>query len=126
MDKICRRCRNVYPLTSDYFYSNGFTPNGVRKWKPTCKDCESQERKEGFDTILLEHFGKLCCQVCGYDKHKRVLECHHLVSEDKEYTIATMRTSRRSPDILKKELSKCVLLCANCHREAHLGLLDLT
>lgn len=125
MEKTCRKCKETFSLTPEHFYSNGFTPNGLQKWKPTCKSCEAQERREGFDAILLDHFGKFCCQVCGYDKHKRVLECHHLISEEKEYTIAKMRTSRRNSDILRKELSKCALLCANCHREVHLGLLKL-
>ena len=123
MDKTCRSCKRKYPLTSAYFYSNGFTPSGARKWKPTCKDCENTERKSGLDDILLEHFGEIKCSNCGYDKHKSVIDCHHVDPSEKEYSVAKFRSSRRNIDVMRKELAKCILLCANCHRETHLGLI---
>lgn len=30
----------------------------------------------------------------------------------------------KSWDLISKELQKCILLCSNCHRELHAGLID--
>ena len=32
---------------------------------------------------------------------------------------------RTSSDKVKEELDKCILVCANCHREIHTGILDI-
>jgi len=68
------------------------------------------------------------CENCGYSKCDKALEFHHVNEKDKKFNI-----SRRSSKNLKKgwtefieEINKCVLLCANCHREAHYGFLDVT
>ncbi|MEE3350582.1 MAG: hypothetical protein VZR09_11175 [Candidatus Gastranaerophilaceae bacterium] len=57
------------------------------------------------------------CEICGYDKCITALEFHHLNPDEKEFGIGTN-------DILsfeknKKEVDKCILVCANCHREIH-------
>jgi len=57
------------------------------------------------------------CVMCGYDKHYGALEFHHLDSGDKDVNWTKLRL--RSWDKITAELDKCVLLCANCHREEH-------
>lgn len=47
----------------------------------------------------------------------QALDFHHVASELKEHEIAGMKN--RSFERLKPELDKCILLCANCHREFH-------
>jgi len=123
--KQCRRCLEVFPLTKEYFYSNGYTPNGTQKWKPTCKHCESIERKDLFDAIVSEVFPKLSCVVCRYDRCTKAIEFHHLNPKEKEFNISKMSCTRINKDNLILELKKCIPLCANCHREFHNGLLNL-
>ena len=57
------------------------------------------------------------CAICGYDKTLAALEVHHRDPQEKDFVIsATLNWDRIVP-----ELDKCVLLCANCHREVHDG-----
>jgi len=58
--------------------------------------------------------GKKCIK-CG-EKNIHVLEFHH-DNKEKENSISQILDSRWS--LLKKEVSKCVLLCCNCHAEFH-------
>jgi hypothetical protein len=83
-----------------------------------CKEC----RKEAVLDIrrrnkirLVEYKGGKC-EICGYDKCIDALEFHHLDPNEKEFGIAG---DTRSLEKLKKEADKCVLICANCHRELH-------
>lgn len=59
-----------------------------------------------------------CCQICGYDKCLSALEFHHIDASEKElppsYAIFRMKW-----ETVVKELKKCILVCANCHREIH-------
>lgn len=73
----------------------------------------------------IEYMGGSCC-VCGYDRCAAALEFHHRDATTKDFGISSKDTTR-SWDAITAELDKCVLLCANCHREAHQKLLtDLT
>lgn len=57
------------------------------------------------------------CVKCGYDKCSNALEFHH-VDDRKEFGISK-KGYTKSWKKIKNELKKCVLLCANCHREEH-------
>ena len=63
------------------------------------------------------------CQICGYNKCIAALEFHHVNPEEKEITFSG--NTNRSWEITRKEIQKCTLLCANCHREAHNGFIDM-
>ena len=63
------------------------------------------------------------CQICGYCKYQGALDLHHAYGKksfgigDKGYT--------RSWAKIREEISKCVLVCANCHREIGAGFIKL-
>src|SRR5512138_792082 len=61
------------------------------------------------------------CQSCGYDRCLEALEFHHLDDKEKDFSISN-RGYTRSWARVKSEIGKCVLLCANCHRELHARL----
>lgn len=65
------------------------------------------------------------CQVCGYNKSQNALEFHHINPSEKDFSIRDITVSPKKWDNIKEELSKCILLCANCHREVHEGLTKL-
>ncbi|HDZ76896.1 MAG TPA: hypothetical protein ENH41_02285 [Candidatus Omnitrophica bacterium] len=58
------------------------------------------------------------CEVCGYDRCIDALEFHHNDSFSKDFSISE-KGYTRSWTKVKEELNKCMLLCANCHREVH-------
>ena len=57
------------------------------------------------------------CEICGYDKCINALDFHHLNPNEKDFGISNYMVL--SFDKLKKEVDKCILVCANCHREIH-------
>lgn len=59
------------------------------------------------------------CEICGYSKCIQALEFHHLNPEEKDFNISS---SSKSLNELKKEIDKCILVCANCHREIHANI----
>lgn len=61
------------------------------------------------------------CTVCG-ESEPWVLDMHHLDPEEKEANPAQSATLKT----FLKEADKCVLLCSNCHRKVHAGVLRIT
>jgi len=64
------------------------------------------------------------CIICGYDKCPNALDFHHINPAQKDFSLS-VRGLTRSWDKIRKEISKCVLVCANCHREIHAGITQL-
>lgn len=87
---------------------------------------DSENKKRNYERIksyrqetkrkAVEYLGGKCV-VCGYDKCIWALDFHHRESEKKEFTIS--KYTNHGWNIMKLELDKCDLLCANCHRETH-------
>jgi hypothetical protein len=61
------------------------------------------------------------CYGCDLAFTPQVFEFHHLDARDKDFGIATEGITRPWEKIVA-ELEKCVMLCANCHREVHAGV----
>ena len=64
------------------------------------------------------------CQICGYDKCITALEFHHINPNEKDINFSD--NVNRSWITTRNEIQKCILVCANCHREIHAGLIDNT
>lgn len=56
------------------------------------------------------------CKFCSYSKCSAALEWHH-PSDDKLVDPSALLI--KSWEAYIRETSKCILLCANCHREEH-------
>ena len=63
------------------------------------------------------------CQFCGYNRCAGALEFHHLDPKGKGFGLGASGLTR-SWEKTKKELGKCILICSNCHKEIHAGLLQ--
>ena len=91
-----------------------------------CKKCAIeavQKRRDLIKEKAIEYKHGKCC-ICGYSKCKDALEFHHIDPNTKEFGIGE-KGYTRSWEKVKNELDKCVLLCSNCHREVHAGLINL-
>jgi 5-methylcytosine-specific restriction endonuclease McrA len=64
------------------------------------------------------------CMVCGYNKCTDALEFHHRNPNIKEFSLSLDKLTRSWMRV-EQELKKCILLCANCHREYHAGITQL-
>lgn len=76
-----------------------------------------QKRRKAVREMAIKYKGAKCSR-CGYDKCQEALEFHHLDSNGKDFGISD-KGHTRSWNTIMKELDKCILLCANCHREIH-------
>tara|TARA_R110000824_G_scaffold242992_2_gene431633 strand:- start:94 stop:324 length:231 start_codon:yes stop_codon:yes gene_type:complete len=66
----------------------------------------------------IKLLGGKCCG-CGYNKCASALEFHHTDPSKKEFIIGSCKYGRSK---MLEEAKKCILLCANCHREFHANL----
>lgn len=64
------------------------------------------------------------CIICGYSKCTRALQFHHLDPKKKKFGISGKGMHSKVSET-KKELSKCVLLCANCHAEVEAKMIAI-
>lgn len=110
--KICPKCgksffpkkyghtrRYCFECVPDGIYSNGASMRRlIKKW-------------------ALDYKGSHC-ELCGYNKCTDALEFHHLDPDQKDFSISD-RDIKLDWGKIKNELDKCILICANCHRELH-------
>ena len=80
-------------------------------------------RRATIRTMSLSYKGGMC-RICGYDRCARALSFHHRDPRKKDFGLAAKGLTR-SWEKTKRELDKCILLCANCHMEVHDGVTQL-
>ena len=106
-------------ITKEGFYKESWlSPKAYERYQHSSKKainkCNARlaaVRRELLDKIKLEKG----CKECGYKEHPVALDFDHINPETKEFTIGTCYTSV-SLKRLHKEIKKCQILCANCHR----------
>jgi hypothetical protein len=117
--KYCSTCGSKL----SYNNKSGFCKNcKPPKTKPTKKDNRKRskvilEHRRRRKRDLVEYKGG-ACEICGYDKCIRALEFHHKNGDDKKYALSKLGNTR-SWETDREEVDKCILVCANCHREIH-------
>lgn len=108
---------NIYILTYIYLLTKkeltlSTNSEAVKKW-----------RKDTKERMILAMGA--CCVICGYSKCYEALEFHHIDPTKKDIKVSSFRANPVSWTNICNELQKCVLLCANCHREVHYNLVNL-
>jgi len=112
--KECPKCKVTKDRKIGFYQTKGKSI----KVSGYCKSCileSNADRRREVKQQAINYLGGECSN-CGYNKCNAALEFHHLDPNEKDINYLNNRMSFTK---LKSELDKCVLLCANCHREHH-------
>lgn len=121
--KTCKDCGESLPLSQ--FYKHSKMADGHLNH---CKDCKADYqrlRANANRKIVRQVLEESYCEECGIDDI-RVLEFDHIDPSKKIDAVGNMVAKGRNQKELIDELSKCRVLCANCHRihtfeQQHIG-----
>lgn len=115
--KKCAKCKEL--KNTNEFYKQKTHKYGVMSYCKNCFNRNVQNRWVERKKQAINDMGG-CCKDCGLklkDSHYSVFEFHHINPSEKDSDWSKLRL--KSKTAIQKELSKCVLLCANCHRIRH-------
>lgn len=104
--RLCRPCKREYDRE---YHANRSSDAKARKMKL------QDERLNLLKGFILEYLLDNPCVVCS-EPDPVVLEFDHIVREEKSRNISDMIRSGCSVETLRKEIAKCQVLCANCHK----------
>jgi hypothetical protein len=124
----CRECGNKQQLAyrarcieAGLCVDCGVTPH--RPNRRTCQECEAKRKpnrktiRQTYKASAVAYLGG-ACKDCGLTSEwLDVYDFHHRDPHEKELTLG--RAFRKDWELLKSELDKCDLICANCHRIRH-------
>ncbi len=116
--KQCSVCKEVLSKTKEFFYVD---KEGCSSQCKKCHQKKCKKRLRNYKQECVDYKGGKCI-VCNYNRSIDALDFHHLDPSKKEFDISKSSKSFKN---LKEELNKCVILCSNCHRELHAGLITL-
>ena len=114
--KICTKCGKEKPI-EEFGWRN--KAKGTRR--ADCKECHSNYVKTQYHKrkdFIRDLKSQCSCAKCG-ETRGYVLDYHHINPEEKDGTIARLVSNNANEEKIKQEIAKCVVLCANCHREFH-------
>lgn len=121
MLKFCMTC-NKHKEDKEFYSRGGNRANELTASCRSCLNALTLERQKQRKQKAIQYKGGKC-QLCGYNKYDGALEFHHIDPTQKDFAISSSHSSHSSSFArMKPELDKCVLLCANCHREIHAKL----
>ena len=65
------------------------------------------------------------CEICGYKKNLAAIDFHHSDQSKKEMVLDGRKLSNSTMNSILLEFEKCVVMCANCHREHHNPIMEI-
>ena len=135
--KICSTCKAEKERTA--FNKNKAKKDGLSN---TCRECSNKTSKDHYNKNKKDYIKRARirsneqvrlnkinvskikeeghCLHCE-EEEKACLDYHHL--RDKDKSISRMVHTGICWERIKREIDKCILVCANCHRKIHAGLI---
>ncbi len=111
--KHCPRCKLWKGTT--YFYKN--SKGCLFTYCIKCQQITTMIQQREFKQACVNYKGNKCFK-CKKTYPLPCYDFHHINPAEKDFTISSIKT-KKLYDHIKKELDKCHLLCANCHRIEH-------
>lgn len=131
MEKVCRKCKEKKPL--DQFNRNKAQRDGLQT---SCRGCDNKRAKNYYQANreklivqinerALQRIFELRCRVLQYLSTHPCVDCGNddLVTLEfdhvrgkKEDSVKRMVNDGVSWHLIEKEIAKCEVRCANCHR----------
>lgn len=127
--KLCTACNKELEVSN--FRTNKTKKDGLQSH---CIDCKKAYNKVHYiknkktyidkakvhnDKVVLwykEIKSNLVCSNCP-ENHPACLHFHHKDPKEKDFTIGcNVKLGKKK---IKEEMSKCIVLCANCHAKLH-------
>ena len=123
--KKCKKCGEEKSL-------NEFRKNG-KYVRHVCKYCEKfqerQRKRIKVDKIrqaLNDKKVELGCCICSWNQFPFALDLHHIDPDEKSFAVSVMLRSDGNSVTYKRlqnEIEKCCVVCSNCHRGLHAGII---
>lgn len=111
----CKTCKLIKSLNE---FANAGIINGKRYYRHLCVNCYSKSKQPLKDKIRESYFKikqSEKCENCG-ENDFRVLDFDHKDPKTKSFNVSDGIRRGYSFDKIKREIKKCRVLCANCHR----------
>lgn len=133
--KTCCRCETEKSTTE--FYKRSRAKDGLSS---ACKTCLSKDytetrnkRKDHYIAVAKRNRDRLTAMwhdwkreqgcACCNETEPVCLELHHLDPNEKEFALSNSHT--RSWKSMMEEAKKGVVVCSNCHKKIHAGLITM-
>jgi hypothetical protein len=128
--KVCARCNKEKSVSEFHKKGKGY------QW--ICKECRKEYHRQHYlanketyikkardyrDALREDIKKDLRCAICKEDE-PCCLEFHHNDPTKKEIAVARLFLSGNRAKILV-EIEKCTVLCSNCHKKFHAGVVQL-
>ena len=129
--KKCCRCSEEKPVAA--FTKKNTTQDGL---SPSCRECTRKGGRRTYQKYRNRRAGEIHsrvsnlrkwvwdlkssrrCKKCG-ESHPACLEFHHTNRQEKDSEISKLVGRGAAKQRLWKEIQRCDILCANCHRKHH-------
>ena len=138
--KLCTRCGKRKSCRE--FNKSTRRKDGLQIY---CRECQNAHDRELYDSspkrrklvrernrahmdAITEYTNEIKqnsgCALCG-EREVVCLQFHHVRRGNKNASVAETGKLGWSLEMVKKEIKKCVVLCANCHLKLHRGKITL-
>lgn len=108
------RCKACYREYNRAYYAQGERTKQI----PRVRSANQANRQRYLDWKAQQK-----CANCG-ESSTECLDLHHIDPSQKDAAVSTLTT--RGWAVIQREIQKCIVLCANCHRKVHAGTITLT